>query len=248
MARLARPADARPAPGAGAAGEAPPRPGHGARGGSRRDTHVPDRWRAPEGPGPAGAAGTSGHRPAPPPVPRDAAQQPRRRPRRRSGHRPYRQGTARRAGPSRPAASGYGAAAGAASRAAEHPAGPSSADGWPAPVLMRHSQPGSGGRSPHRSYSVIISSRRTCRTSPENGVARNTCVNAIASAAGASRAQAQHVGVVVQAGQPGRLLALDQRSPDPGDLVGGDLLAVTRAADHDRRRYPGRPPRRPRRA
>src|SRR5215471_4927018 len=48
------------------------------------------------------------------------------------------------------------------------------------------------------------------------------------------RAQAQHVGVVVQAGQPGRLLAPDQRRPDPGDLVGGDLLAVTRAADHDR--------------
>ena len=41
------------------------------------------------------------------------------------------------------------------------------------------------------------------------------------------------VGVVVQAAELGRLLRPGQRGPDAVDLVGGDLLAVARATDHD---------------
>src|SRR5690606_2797669 len=43
---------------------------------------------------------------------------------------------------------------------------------------------------------------------------------------------ADHVGVVVLAGQDRGVLAPGQRGPDALDLVGGDLLAVAGAADH----------------
>src|SRR5215471_3178016 len=49
-----------------------------------------------------------------------------------------------------------------------------------------------------------------------------------------ARAEAQHVGVVVLAGQERGLLVPGQRRPDPVDLVRGDLLTVAGPADHDR--------------
>ena len=56
----------------------------------------------------------------------------------------------------------------------------------------------------------------------------------------------QHVGVVVLAAQARREQVVAQRGPDPVDLVGGDLLALPGAAEHDPsvglapRRRPGR--------
>ena len=45
--------------------------------------------------------------------------------------------------------------------------------------------------------------------------------------------QGDHVGVVVLPGERCGLLGPHQGRPDAGDLVGGHLLAVARAADHD---------------
>ncbi|BFO21544.1 hypothetical protein SHKM778_79320 [Streptomyces sp. KM77-8] len=46
-------------------------------------------------------------------------------------------------------------------------------------------------------------------------------------------AQRDHVGVVVRAAEGGRLLAPREGRPYALDLVGGDLLPVAGAADHD---------------
>src|SRR5690349_11788580 len=46
-------------------------------------------------------------------------------------------------------------------------------------------------------------------------------------------ADAHHLCIVVLTGQRCRLDAPRQRTADTGNLVGGDLLAVTRTADHD---------------
>ena len=47
------------------------------------------------------------------------------------------------------------------------------------------------------------------------------------------RPQGQDVGVVVLAGQAGRVLVVAQRGPDPMDLVGGNLLPLPRPAYND---------------
>ena len=46
-------------------------------------------------------------------------------------------------------------------------------------------------------------------------------------------AHRQHVGVVVLARQPRGVEIVAQRGADAGDLVGGDLLALSAAAEHD---------------
>src|SRR5699024_2249238 len=49
-------------------------------------------------------------------------------------------------------------------------------------------------------------------------------------------ADGDDVGIVVLAGQAGRVLVPDQGGAHPGDLVRRDLLAVAGAADHDAER------------
>src|SRR5680860_445187 len=46
-------------------------------------------------------------------------------------------------------------------------------------------------------------------------------------------AHGQHVGVVVLAGHAGGVEVVAERGPDAGDLVGGDLLALAAASQHD---------------
>src|SRR6266852_3040730 len=48
-----------------------------------------------------------------------------------------------------------------------------------------------------------------------------------------TRADAEHVGVIVQAGQPRRLLVPGQSRAHTANLVGRDLLAVAGSADDD---------------
>ena len=76
--------------------------------------------------------------------------------------------------------------------------------------------------------------RLACLGSPENGVSTKAFANDTASVnAVHPRTEAEHVGVVVLAGELSGLRRPGERGADAVDLVRGDLLAVAGAADHD---------------
>ena len=65
-------------------------------------------------------------------------------------------------------------------------------------------------------------------------VARNVLDDLLGQAdADDAAAHGQHVGVVVRAGQAGGVQVVAQRGAHTADLVGGDLLALPAAAEHD---------------
>ena len=79
--------------------------------------------------------------------------------------------------------------------------------------------------------------RRTCRSSPENGSAMKRVDEADRLLDGVlARADRDHVGVVVLAGEDRGVHAPDERGADAAHLVRGDLLAVARPAEHDAER------------
>ena len=83
------------------------------------------------------------------------------------------------------------------------------------------------------SMSAIWATRRSWRP-PSNGVASQSSRISVGQPVGDdAAAHGQHVGVVVLAAQAGGEEVVAQRGPHAVDLVGGDLLALARAAEHD---------------
>ena len=114
---------------------------------------------------------------------------------------------------------------------------------WPSGIRTtpssRRSRP---AMAPVVSYSAAsCAMRRTCRSSPENGVAMKVSMNSVTSLERVlACADRDHVGVVVLARELRGRDAPDECGADARHLVRRDLLAVARTAEHDRR-VPRRP-------
>ena len=200
-----------------------------------RDVSRPERRAAGRG-----GQARGGSRPARArPTPSRAARPHRRRPAAGAGPRP-------RPTPSRPDGAGPTAVpprppTGAGRRRRRGPAG----DGpTPTPPRRRRSAHEAGSRGLGvRQAAAARRSSRSRRSRPAAGRAwprrrtgsrRRPCAKPTASSMRVHPgAEAEHVGVVVLAGELGGLRRPGQRRADAGDLVRGDLLAVARAADHD---------------